>query len=158
LSGTSLQAICHTWLNQLKETTMAENKTVQTDQSVQKFLKGVADKEKRLDCQTLVALMQKVTGEPPRMWGSSIVGFGSYHYKYESGREGDMPLVGFSPRKQNLTLYLMGVFEEHEQLMNKLGKYTTGKGCLYVKRLEDVDMPALEKLVKGAVKSMRKKK
>jgi hypothetical protein len=134
-----------------------QNKTVQTGQSVTKFLSKVPDEGQRHDSLVLVDLMQRATGEPPRMWGSSIVGFGSYHYKYASGREGDMPLVGFSPRKQSLTLYLMSGFADHAALLKRLGKHSTGKGCLYVKRLEDVDMATLEKLVKESVKYMRRK-
>jgi hypothetical protein len=136
---------------------MAENKTVQTNESVQKFIKKVPDQTKRRDCLTLVELMQKVTGEEARMWGTSIVGFGSYHYKYDSGREGDMPLVGFSPRAQNLTLYLGLGAGGYDALLKKLGKHTTGKGCLYLRRLEDVDMPTLKKIVQQAVRQVRSK-
>jgi hypothetical protein len=126
---------------------MAENKTVPTDQDVEQFLNSVEDERKRQDSFTILELMKQITGEEPKMWGSSMVGFGSYHYKYDSGREGDMMLTGFSPRKQNLTLYLMGGFEQHEELLKKLGKHTLGKGCLYIKRLSDVDMPTLKTLI-----------
>lgn len=131
---------------------MAENKTVPTDQDVEQFLNSVEDERKRQDSFTILELMKQITGEEPKMWGSSMVGFGSYHYKYDSGREGDMMLTGFSPRKQNLTLYLMGGFEQHEELLKKLGKHTLGKGCLYIKRLSDVDMPTLKTLIEESFK------
>ena len=126
---------------------MAENKTVPTDQSVDDFLNALEDEQKRNDSFTLRDLMREVTGLEPQMWGSSIVGFGSYHYKYASGREGDTMLVGFSPRKQNLTIYNMGGIDPDDNLLKKLGKHTTGKGCLYIKRLDDVDLPTLKSLV-----------
>jgi hypothetical protein len=132
------------------------NKTVPTDKSVEKFIDKVQDKRKREDSRTIMELMQRVTEEPPQMWGSSIVGFGSYHYRYESGREGDMPLVGFSPRVQNLTLYIMDGFDAYDSLLEKLGKYKTGKSCLYIKRLDDVDMDVLERLVSDSVEHMRR--
>ena len=127
---------------------MAELKTRPTDDSVMKFLNEVGDEKKREDSFKILDLMREVTGEEPRMWGSSIVGFGSYHYKYASGREGDWFVTGFSPRKQSLTLYIMAGFAEYDELLENLGKYTTGKACLYIKKLEDVDMPTLKKLVK----------
>ena len=127
---------------------MAENKTTPTDQSVEEFLNSIADEGKRKDSFTIVELMKQVTGIEPKMWGSNIVGFGSHHYKYESGREGDTMLAGFSPRKQNLTLYGIGNFEQYEDLLQNLGKYTTGKGCLYIKHLDQVDLPTLENLLK----------
>ena len=126
---------------------MAENKTVPTDQSVEQFLNGITDEQKRQDSFALVELMREVTGMDPQMWGSSIVGFGSYHYKYASGREGDTMLVGFSPRKQNLTIYNMGGIDPDDERFKKLGKHTNGKGCLYIKRLDDVDLPTLKSLV-----------
>lgn len=135
---------------------MAELKTKPNDRSVDRFLKSIDDDHKRRDAVALVDLMRQVTQEEPRMWGSSIVGFGSYHYRYASGREGDWFLVGFSPRKQNLTLYIMSGFEQYDELLKSLGKYTTGKACLYVKRLEDVHLPTLRKLVRQSVKHMRK--
>ncbi len=131
---------------------MADNKTTPNDQDVEQFLNSVADERKRKDSFTILELMKQVTGMEPRMWGSSIVGFGSYHYKYESGREGDMILTGFSPRKQNLTLYIMGGFERYDDLLKKLGKHTTGKGCLYIKRLDDVDLPTLKSLIEESFK------
>jgi uncharacterized protein YdhG (YjbR/CyaY superfamily) len=101
-------------------------------------------------------MMKKATRAEPKMWGTSIIGFGDYHYKYESGHEGDYFLTGFSPRKQNLTLYILGGFDEHEELLNKLGKYSLGKGCLYIKKLEDVDTKVLKELVTRSVKKMAK--
>ncbi|MCB0148089.1 MAG: DUF1801 domain-containing protein, partial [Caldilineaceae bacterium] len=106
-------------------------------------------------CRTLIAIMQEATGAAPRMWGESIVGFGHYHYKYASGREGDWFLTGFAPRKQNLTLYIMAGFDNYEALLSKLGKHSTGKSCLYVKRLADVDMPVLTELVVESVAHMK---
>jgi hypothetical protein len=129
---------------------MAENKTTPTDQSVEDFLNGIADEQKRNDSFTLLGLMREVTGMEPQMWGSSIVGFGSYHYKYESGREGDTILAGFSPRKQNLTIYNMGGVDPDDDLITKLGKHTTGKGCLYIKRFDDVDLPTLKRLIEAS--------
>lgn len=137
---------------------MAGNKTVPTDQSVEEFLNAVADERKRKDSFTLLDLMKQVTGMEPKMWGSSIVGFGSYHYKYESGREGDTILAGFSPRKQNLTIYNMGgSFEQHDELLQKLGKHTTGGGCLYVKRLDDIDLTTLKSLLEASFKTLKDK-
>lgn len=135
---------------------MAENKTKETDTSVKKFLNGVADEQQRKDSLALVELMQAATKLPPKMWGSAIVGFGSYHYKYESGREGDSPLVGFSPRKGTLTLYVRLGTGKQDELLEKLGKHTTGKGCLYIKKLEDVHLPTLKKIVQQSVKSVGK--
>ena len=135
---------------------MAELKTRPHDGDVEAFLNEV-DEDRREDCQQLVDLMQRVTGEPPRLWGPSIVGFGSYHYKYESGREGDWFLTGFSPRKKNLTLYIMAGFGRYEELMRQLGKHTTGKSCLHIKRLDDVDEDVLEALVRESVEHMKKK-
>ena len=134
---------------------MAGNKTTPNDQDVEQFLNSIDDERKRKDSFTILELMKQVTGLEPRMWGSSIVGFGSYHYKYESGREGDMILAGFSPRKQNLTLYNMSGFERYDDLLKKLGKHTTGKGCLYIKRLDDVDMPTLKSLIEESFKHVK---
>ena len=130
---------------------MAELKTKPTQQSVVDFLNGIPDEVKRQDCFTLVELMKEITQAEPVMWGDSIVGFGSYHYRYASGREGDMPLVAFSPRKQSLTLYITSGFDQFESLMGKLGKHTTSKACLYIKRLEDIDLPTLKELVRQSV-------
>jgi hypothetical protein len=134
----------------------AENKTKETDASVDAFLNAVEDEQRRKDCQAVAKLMQQVTKQKPKMWGSSIVGFGSYHYKYASGREGDAPLTGFSPRKQDLTLYISGGFEEYDDLMKRLGKCKTGKVCVYLKKLSDVDMAVLKQLVEKSVEHMKK--
>ena len=133
----------------------AELKTKVNDVSVEGFLNSVADEQKREDCFEILKLMKQVTKETPRMWGSSIVGFGSYHYVGKSGREGDWMLTGFSPRKQNLTLYLMGGFDSEKDLLKKLGKYKTSVGCLYIKKLEDVDKKVLKELVIASVKKMK---
>lgn len=144
--------------NEVKLYRMAsELKTKQSDASVENFISTVSDEKKRDDCHAIAKLMKKVTKEEPKMWGPSIVGFGTYHYKYASGREGDWPLTGFSPRKQNLTLYIMPGFDKYEELMRKLGKYKIGKSCLYIKNLEDVDNAVLEKLIKSSVDYMKKK-
>lgn len=133
---------------------MAERKTKETAESVPAFLKRIPDADRRADCQAVVDLMRAVTKEEPRMWGSSIVGFGRYTLKYASGREGEWPITGFSPRKNDLTLYIMGGFEESADLMKSLGKYKTSKGCLYIKKLTDVDVSVLKKLVTRSVKLM----
>jgi hypothetical protein len=135
---------------------MAELKTKPSDRSVERFLKSIPDDRKRKDASALVGLMQQATQAEPKMWGSSIVGFGSYHYKYASGREGDWFLTGFSPRKQNLTLYIMAGFKQYDELLKSLGKYKTGKACLYIKSLEDIHLPTLRKLVRQSVKHMLK--
>lgn len=127
---------------------MAELKTKQTDRSVEDFLDSIPDDKKREDSYTILELMKNATGLEPKMWGDSIIGFGSYHYCYESGREGDWFLTGFSPRKQNLTLYVMAGFTQYEALLQKLGKFSTGKACLYIKKIEDIDMPTLEELIR----------
>ena len=134
---------------------MAENKTKITRGSVEKFLNGIKDEKVRRDTFTLVDIMKQITKAEPKMWGSSIVGFGEYHYEYASGREGDSPLVGFSPRKQNLTLYIGGGFGRYGELLGKLGKFSTGKVCLYVKTLDDLHLPTLKKLIQQSVKHMR---
>lgn len=134
---------------------MAELKTKPTDASVEAFLDGIIDERKRQDSYAILAMMQEVTGAEPKMWGDSIVGFGSYHYKYASGREADWLLTGFSPRKQNLTLYIMTGFEQYGDLLGRLGKHSTGKGCLYIKRLQDVDLATLRELVRLSVEHMR---
>ena len=131
---------------------MAELKTKLNDASVEDFLNKVEDEQKRKDCFEIIEMMKQVTKEEPKMWGPAIIGFGSYHYKYESGREGDMMQIGFSPRKQNITLYVGLGGETESPLLKKLGKYTTGKGCLYIKRLADVDRKALQELIKDSFK------
>jgi hypothetical protein len=134
---------------------MAENKTKPTELSVAAFIDTLTDQTRRADAKALVKLMQGAAGEKPKMWGPSIIGFGSYHYTYESGREGDMPLIGFSPRKAATVLYNMRGGGDSEALLAKLGKYTTGKGCLYIKKLEDVDKKVLEALAVKSVTAMR---
>ena len=121
------------------------------------FLNAIDDKRKKADAKKVATMMREATGCRAKMWGTSIVGFGEYHYKYASGREGDWALIGFSPRKQNLAVYIMPGFEPFGSLMNKLGKYKTGKSCLYLKTLDDVDVSVLEKLIKQSVKLMRKR-
>jgi hypothetical protein len=133
---------------------MAELKTKKTSASVSAFLDSVADESVRKDCRTLVQMMKKATKAQPKMWGPSIVGFGDYRYKYESGREGDWFRAGFSPRKNALTLYVMSGIPKHAELMSKLGKHKIGKGCLYIKHLSDVDMKVLEQLIERSVKSL----
>ncbi len=128
-----------------------ELKTKETNASVTDFLNAVEGEQKRSDCFEILKLMEQVTEQQPKMWGPSIVGFGSYHYKYASGHEGDSPLMGFSPRKQNITLYITTDYDEHfPKLMQKLGKHSTGKSCLYIKRLSDVDRGVLKQLMTEA--------
>jgi len=135
---------------------MAELKTQPTSADVQAFLDGVANDQRRQDAYTVLKLMKRITRTEPKMWGGSIVGFGSYHYIYESGREGDWFLTGFSPRKQALSLYIMAGFDRYEELMEQLGKYKTGKSCLYIRKLEDVDMSVLRELITESVRYMKK--
>jgi Domain of unknown function (DU1801) len=130
---------------------MPELKTKQTVFPVEQFLGALTDKGMRDDCRVIDALMAKVTGHQAKMWGTSIIGYGSYHYKYASGHEGDMCLTGFSPRKSNITLYLW----PEEDLVKKLGKHKAGKGCIYIKRLDDVDLKVLEKLITATVKKSK---
>ena len=132
---------------------MAELKTVPTKLSVDRFLKGIKDEQKREDCYQILNIMEKATKSKAKMWGTSIVGFGDLHYVYESGREGDWFITGFSPRKQNLTLYVMGGFHQFEDLMKKLGRHSTGKGCLYINRMEDVDTRVLKEIITKSVKA-----
>lgn len=134
---------------------MTKLKTRKNDASVEEFLNSIEDEEKREDCFKVVEMMQSITGTEPVMWGLSIVGFGEYTYRYASGQEGEWPLVGFSPRKQNLTLYIMSGFDKYDSLLGRLGKYKTGKSCLYIERLEDVDRAVLEELVRRSVDHMR---
>jgi hypothetical protein len=134
----------------------AEVKTKVNDASVTDFLNAVTDEQKRKDSFAILKLMEKVSKEKGKMWGPSIVGFGSYHYKGASGREGDWMLIGFSPRKQNITLYIMPGFERYPALMSKLGKHSTGKSCLYIKRLSDVDVDVLKELMVESLKVMKK--
>ncbi len=136
---------------------MAELKTKATTQSVSEFLNSIEDKTKIADCRTVAKMMRDATGKRAKMWGASIVGFGTYDYKYASGQEGSWPLVGFSPRSNNLTLYIMPGFSKFDKLMSQLGKFKTGKSCLYIKSLEDVDQKKLEALIEGSVKQMKRK-
>ncbi len=136
---------------------MAKNKTAATEASVQSYLSAIGDEGRRKDCEALARLMTKATKEKPRMWGSGIVGFGSYHYKYESGREGDSCLTGFSSRKSDISIYLVASFPGQEQLLAKLGKHKMGGGCLHVRKLSDVDLKVLEQLVVGTVAERKRR-
>ena len=137
---------------------MAENKTNPTKLSVAAFIETITDSTRRADAKTLVKLMQNAAGEKPKMWGPSIIGFGSYHYKYDSGREGDMLLIGFSPRKAATVLYGLIGSSDSKDLLPKLGKHSTGKGCLYIKTLADVDQQVLETMVVKSLAAMRARK
>ncbi|MBK6485994.1 MAG: DUF1801 domain-containing protein [Gemmatimonadetes bacterium] len=137
---------------------MAEAKTQKTTVSVTAFLDGVADPARQADCRRVATMMKKVTGEKPTMWGASIVGFGTYRYQYESGKTGDWPITGFSPRKQELTLYIMPGFERYASLLEQLGKHRHGKSCLYIKRLSDIDFDVLTELVTESVAAMESKR
>ena len=130
---------------------MAELKTKQNEQSVNDFLQAVPEERKRDDSFAILELMKEVTGQEPKMWGDSIIGFGNYHYKYATGREGDWFLTGFSPRKQNLTIYIMSGFDEYDELLKKLGKYKTGKACLYINKLADVEISVIKELIQKSV-------
>lgn len=126
---------------------MAELKTKPNDASVLDFLATVEDEGKRDDCYEIMNMMQEVTGDEPKMWGSSIIGYGTYRYKYASGREGDWMRIGFSPRKQNLTMYLMAGVEKHDEILSRIGKFKNGKSCFYVKKLDDIDREVLRELM-----------
>lgn len=134
---------------------MAELKTKKTTKSVSTFLASIADEKKRKESKAIVKMMAEATNSKPAMWGESIVGFGSYHYKYASGREGDWMKAGFSPRKQNLTVYIMTDFRKYSDLFKKLGKHKTGKCCLYINKLEDIDFSVLKQLVTKSVQDMK---
>lgn len=136
---------------------MAENKTKKNHASVSEYLNAIGDDQKRKDAKTVAKIMKRVTGERPRMWGTSIVGYGDHHYTYANGRKGDWMLSGFSPRKQALTLYIMSGFSKYRSLLKKLGKHTTGKSCLYIKKLDDVDLEVLEQLIEQSVEAMKAK-
>jgi hypothetical protein len=136
---------------------VSENKTKATDASVDAYIDAIVDPARRMDCPALVRLLQAITGQRPRMWGSSIVGFGSYHYKYESGREGDACVTGFSSRKSDISVYLTASFPGHEALLARLGKHKMGKACLSIRRLSDVDVDVLEQLVVKSVEAVRKR-
>ena len=134
---------------------MAKNKTTETSISVSAFINAVNDEAKRNDSFALIEIIKKQTGLEPKMWGPSIIGFGSYHYKYDSGHEGDSPLVGFSPRAAALTLYLSGSFEQREELLEKFGKHKTDKGCIYVKKLDDIHIDTLQKMITNHIKHIK---
>jgi hypothetical protein len=134
---------------------MAEAKTKATKDSVPAFVKKISDAQKRADTQIVIDLMKEATKHEPVMWGSGIIGFGSYRYEYASGRSGDWPIIGLSPRKQNLTLYIMPGFEEYEALLKKLGPHTIGKSCLHIKRLSDIHVPTLKKIVTSSIAKMK---
>ena len=136
---------------------MAGNKTTQNETPVEEFINTVDNEQKRKDAWDMIALMKKITGFQPKMWGSSLVGFGTYHYKYESGREGDFFLTGFSPRKTAFTVYIMPGFSNYADLMEQLGPYKTGKSCLYIKSLDVVDREVLEQIIRKSVEDMREK-
>jgi hypothetical protein len=135
---------------------MAENKTKETKASVDKFINSLSDEKLINECCLIISIMKDLTKEQPKMWGDSMVGFGSYHYKYESGREGDYFLTGFSPRKQNLTLYIITGFEDQREQLAKLGKHKTSKSCLYIKTLDDIDIKVLKKIISDSLKKMKK--
>ncbi|MGX4642123.1 DUF1801 domain-containing protein [Massilia sp. SYSU DXS3249] len=136
---------------------MAENKTQPTDASVDAYLGAIANAGRRQDCAVLVEMMGRITGAPATMWGAGIVGFGSYHYRYESGREGDAPLAGFSSRKGDISVYLMPGFEGQETRLARLGRHKAGKACLYLRKLADVDLAVLEELIDNSVADMRQR-
>ncbi len=136
---------------------MAEPKTRVSKAKVSDFLATIKDPQKRADCRRIGTMMGKATGKRAKMWGSSIVGYGSYHYVYASGQEGDWMECGYSPRAQNISVYIMPGFKPFAKLLKKLGKYKTGKSCLYIKRLEDVDTAVLEELIVESVKEMRRR-
>jgi hypothetical protein len=134
---------------------MAKNKTIETQNSVAEFLTTITDEKKRKDCSAIIDLITEHTGLEPKMWGTSIVGFGIYHYKYESGREGSAPLAGIASRANAITLYL-GDFDKKEELLSKFGKHKTGKGCIYIQKLEDIDKGILIKMVKNSIEHRKK--
>jgi len=135
---------------------MAELKTKENNADVEAFLNGIEDEKRREDCFAVLELMKKITKAEPKMWGASIVGFGNYHYKYQSGREGVWFVSGFSPRKQNLTLYIMSGFSRYNELLAKLGKHKTGKSCLHINKLEDVDLDVLAEMIETSVRNVNK--
>ncbi|WP_029278811.1 DUF1801 domain-containing protein [Pedobacter borealis] len=134
---------------------MAQNKTTENDLSVPGFLNTIPDENKRADCFNLSDIISQVTGFKAKMWGNAIVGFGSYHYKYESGREGDAPLVGFSPRKDAIALYLSSQFKYREELLAKFGKHKTAKACIYLKKMSDIDVAVLKEMITNSVERIK---
>jgi hypothetical protein len=139
----------------IQEVLMSELKTKANDASVQVFLEGVTDDQRRKDCLAIVELLRKISNAEAKMWGANIIGFGSSRLQYPDGREIDWMQVGFSPRKQNLTLYIRGGLEMHEKLLHNLGKFKTGKGCLYINKLEDIHLPTLEKLITASIDGLK---
>ncbi len=135
---------------------MVELKTKPTTASVTAFIKSIENKSRRDDCKLLYSMMRKITGKRAKMWGDSIIGFGKYHYIYKSGREGDWFVTGFSPRKQNLTIYIIPGFSKYKSLLKKIGKHKTSVSCLYIKNLADIDLRILERLIQCSVKEMGK--
>jgi len=136
---------------------MPKNKTTETPASVEDFINAVPDETKRKDSFKIIEMMEEVSGQPPKMWGPSIIGFGTYHYKYESGHEGDAPLIGFSPRKAAISLYLCGGLKDRELLLQKLGKYKMAKACIYIKKLDDVDSGVLMEMAEKSVEYLKSK-
>jgi hypothetical protein len=136
---------------------MGANKTVASKASIQDFVAGIDDEQKRRDSKAMISMMRRITGHEPRLWGSSLVGFGSYHYRYDSGREGDFFLTGFSPRKSAFTVYIMPGFDAYSDLLKKLGPHKTGKSCLYLKNLDAIDRSVLEEIIRDSVLRMRRK-
>ncbi|MCR9132541.1 MAG: DUF1801 domain-containing protein [bacterium] len=136
---------------------MAENKTVPTNLSVDAYIEAIEHPQRKEDCKTILKLMTEISGREPVMWGSSIVGFGKYHYKYESGREGDMLITGFSNRKQAINLYIMDGFKRHAELLEKIGKFKTGKSCFYIKKLSDIDIDVLSTVISESLKAVEEK-
>ena len=130
---------------------MAANKTTENNNSVTAYINGIADEKKRSDCFDLLSLFSQQSGFPPKMWGTSIVGFGSYHYKYESGREGDAPLAAFSARTNAIVLYLSVGFESREKYLSNLGKHKSGKGCIYIQKLADIDSTVLQQMISDSI-------
>jgi uncharacterized protein DUF1801 len=148
------------WASQstsLKGVAMAENKTKATEASVERYFSSIEDEARRKDCEALARLMIRVTKQQPKMWGTSIVGFGSYHYRYESGHEGDSCLTGLSSRKSDISVYLAGSFPEREELLSKLGKHRMSKACLHVRKLSDVDLKILEQLIAASVAETKRR-
>jgi len=134
----------------------SKQKTTETTQSVSSFVKAIEDKQRQTDCFEIIEIIQKQSGFEPKMWGPSIIGFGSYHYKYESGREGDAPLVGFSPRKNEFALYIPN-FEKKEELLKEFGKHKTAKACVYIKKVEDINIEVLKKMVTNSIRFLKAK-
>lgn len=136
---------------------MADNKTQPTDASIEDYLAAIEDPKRRQDCATLVSIMSEITGEPPVLWGTSIVGFGSYHYRYDSGREGDFMVTGFASRARDISIYLMASTDDQPTLLTQLGKHKMGRACLYIKRLSDIDLAVLRELITQSVNEMHRR-